>query len=73
MFDPPLGAFLACAESVLGQTYPHWQWCLVDDCSTRPEVLDALRDLAARDDRVVLHRRTQNGGIVAATNGPSSP
>ena len=68
MFDPPLGAFLACAESVLGQTYPHWQWCLVDDCSTRPEVLDALRDLAARDDRVALHRRAQNGGIVAATN-----
>ncbi|MCU1361236.1 MAG: putative glycosyltransferase, partial [Ilumatobacteraceae bacterium] len=68
MFDPPLGAFLACAESVIGQTYPHWQWCLVDDCSTRPEVLDALRDLAARDDRIVVHRREQNGGIVAASN-----
>ena len=68
MFDPPLGAFLACAESVIGQTYPHWQWCLVDDCSTRPEVLDALQALAARDDRIVVHRRAQNGGIVAASN-----
>lgn len=68
MFDPPLGAFLACADSVLGQTYPHWQWCLVDDCSTRPEVVDALHDLAARDERIVVHRRPQNGGIVAASN-----
>jgi hypothetical protein len=68
VFDPPLGAFMACAESVLGQTYPHWQWCLVDDCSTRPEVLDALQQLAERDPRVLVYRRPQNGGIVAASN-----
>ncbi|MGE3588904.1 MAG: glycosyltransferase [Ilumatobacteraceae bacterium] len=68
VFDPPLGAFLACAESVLGQTHPDWQWCLVDDCSTRAEVRDALHDLATRDPRISVRWRDENGGIVAASN-----
>ena len=68
MYDPPLGAFQACVDSMLAQSYPNWEWYLVDDCSTRPEVADALSEAAARDPRIhVLHRDT-NGGIVAATN-----
>ena len=42
MYDPPLGAFLACVHSVRSQSFTDWEWCLVDDCSTRPEVLAAL-------------------------------
>ncbi|MEY4230903.1 MAG: hypothetical protein RLZZ362_1752 [Actinomycetota bacterium] len=68
MYDPPLGAFLACVDAMLAQSYRDWEWCLVDDCSTRPEVQRALADAAARDARITVHRRSANGGIVAASN-----
>ncbi len=68
MYDPPLGALLACIRSVTAQAYPHWEWCLVDDCSTRPEVGAALDAAAAADPRIRVQRRATNGGIVAATN-----
>lgn len=68
MFDPPLGAFLACVRSVRQQSFTDWEWCLVDDCSTRPEVLVALREAAESDARIQVRHREANGGIVAATN-----
>ncbi|MEO5898891.1 MAG: glycosyltransferase [Ilumatobacteraceae bacterium] len=68
VYNPPLGAFLACAASVRAQTLADWEWCLVDDCSTRQEVHDALDELAAADPRIRVMRREANGGIVAATN-----
>ena len=68
VYNPPLGAFLACVDSMLSQTFTDWQWCLVDDCSTHPEVAEALADAAARDPRIMVKRREQNGGIVAASN-----
>jgi hypothetical protein len=67
VFDPPLGAFLACAESLRRQTFTEWEWCVVDDCSTRPEIAAALDELAT-DPRISVRRRSRNGGIVAATN-----
>ena len=49
------------------QTFTDWEWCLVDDRSTRPEVLTALAEIAT-DPRVRLIHREANGGIVAASN-----
>jgi hypothetical protein len=68
VYDPPLGAFLACAEGVRSQTFADWEWCLVDDCSTRPEIGTTLDALAADDARIRVTHRTANGGIVAASN-----
>ncbi|TPW15766.1 MAG: family 2 glycosyl transferase [Acidimicrobiaceae bacterium] len=51
-----------------GQSFTDWEWCLVDDCSSRPEVLEALDDAARRDSRIKVHHRGANGGIVAASN-----
>ncbi len=48
------------------QTFRDWQWCIVDDCSTRPEIIEALD--ALDDPRIVVHHRRENGGIVAASN-----
>lgn len=67
VFDPPLGAFLACVNSVRAQSFTEWEWCLVDDCSTRPEVLAELVE-AATDPRIHVIHRARNGGIVAASN-----
>lgn len=49
-------AYLAeCIESVLAQTYRHFEYILVDNCSTDRSVEIAER-YAARDPRIRLHR-----------------
>jgi O-antigen biosynthesis protein len=68
VFDPPLGAFLACIDSVRTQTLTDWEWCVVDDCSTRPEVHKVLETLEGVDPRIRVVHRSTNGGIVAASN-----
>lgn len=58
----------ACIESVLQQSYPHWQLCLADDCSTQPHVRRVLEEYAARDERIRVVFREKNGHISAASN-----
>jgi GT2 family glycosyltransferase len=55
-------------ESVLGQLYPRWELCVADDCSSRPHVRAILQEYAARDSRIKLVFREQNGHISAASN-----
>ena len=66
VFDPDPRHLAACLESVRRQTRSV-QHVLVDDGSTRAGVEELLDDAARRPD-VVLVRRAQQGGIVAATN-----
>lgn len=68
VFNPPREAFEHCVDSVLGQSYPHWEWLLVDDSSTDRWIRARLNRLARKDGRIrVLHRDT-NGGISKASN-----
>ena len=68
VYNPPEDAFAECAASVLAQDYGDWEWCIVDDCSTSQWIEPMLDELAARDPRVKVHRRSENGGIAAASN-----
>jgi len=68
VFNPPSDAFDKCVESVLGQTFVDWEWCLVDDAADQSTFIDKLKELEARDPRIRLKRRQTNGGIVAASN-----
>jgi len=68
VFDTPAAWLTECVESVLAQAYEKWQLILVDDESTEPETLKALRELGARDSRIVLAKADQRGGISAASN-----
>lgn len=43
-----------CIESVLAQTYPCWDYTIVDNCST-DRTFDIAREYAARDPRVRVH------------------
>lgn len=52
----------------MAQTVTDWEWCIVDDCSARPETQAALAELATRDPRIHVAHRSANGGIVAASN-----
>nr|MDP9463483.1 glycosyltransferase [Actinomycetota bacterium] len=58
---------MACIDSVRSQTFTDWEWCVVDDCSTRPEVRSVLASLGRDDARIRVVHRSTNGGIVAAS------
>ena len=66
--DPPLEMLEEAIASVRGQTFADWELCLVDDGSTKPEIIAALEHHAAADPRIHLRRRDQAGGISTATN-----
>lgn len=55
-------------ESVRDQTYPYWELLLVDDGSTSEPTLEVLNHYAYFDSRVRVKVRTENGGIVEASN-----
>ena len=52
---------------VLDQTFPFFEWIIVDDGSTKAEDLEILEGIAKQDPRIrVLHK--ENGGISTARN-----
>ena len=55
-------------DSVLAQTYPHWELCIADDASTNPEVRQVLEEYARKDSRIKVAFRKVNGHISAASN-----
>jgi glycosyltransferase involved in cell wall biosynthesis len=61
-----------CIRSVLYQSYPHWQLCLADDCSTSPQVRPLLEEWAARDSRIRVSFLDENLGIAGATNAAAA-
>ncbi|MGD1902107.1 MAG: glycosyltransferase [Geitlerinemataceae cyanobacterium] len=68
VYDPDRDFLEAAIESVRSQTYPHWELCLADDCSSEPhvrEVLERYRDL---DKRITVAFREENGHISRASN-----
>ncbi len=67
-YNTPPKLLTQAIESVLCQSYPHWQLCIADDGSTREDTRAALTGLVARDERISVHWRETNGHISAATN-----
>lgn len=55
-------------ESVLSQSYRHWELCVVDDKSTRPSVRAVLEEFSARDQRIRVQYRERNGHISESSN-----
>ncbi len=55
-------------QSVVDQTYPHWEMLIADDCSP-DNTCAVVREWSARDPRVRLIAMPQNGGPAAARNG----
>jgi glycosyltransferase involved in cell wall biosynthesis len=68
VYNPPVGVLAAAIDSVLAQSFPDWELILVDDCSTDPKVRETLQAYAARDPRIVVIERSENGHIVKASN-----
>ncbi|EGP5412917.1 glycosyltransferase family 2 protein [Enterococcus faecium] len=57
-----------CIDSVLDQTYDHWELCISDDASTDPAIQKCLEFYQAKDDRIKVVFRQENGHISLATN-----
>ena len=71
VYDTEPQLLAAMLQSIVDQSYPRWQLCLVDDASTNVEtrrVLDNFARIRADDARIIVTRRPENGGIVAASN-----
>lgn len=66
--DTPPAFLREAVYSVLAQSHPYWELCLVDDASTDPTTIAELDRLASSDGRIRLRRLTENVGICAATN-----
>lgn len=55
-------------DSLLGQTYAHWEAILFDDCSPNEDTRAALAEVAALDERIRVHRGEKNQGISGGSN-----
>lgn len=55
-------------DSVIGQIYPKWELCIVDDGSTRPEVREVLGRYETLDSRISVRYLQSNQGITAASS-----
>lgn len=62
----------ACINSVLRQSYPHWELCVSYDCSSEGCVKDILDAYVASDARIKVVYRQENGHISAALNSAIS-
>lgn len=61
-----------CIESVLNQIYENWELCIADDCSPSPHVREVLEEFEAKDKRIKVIFRIENGHISAASNSALS-
>ncbi|HEU5346534.1 MAG TPA: glycosyltransferase [Ktedonobacterales bacterium] len=55
-------------QSVLAQTYDHWELCLVDGGSTKAGVRETLQRFAAEDPRIRVQLLDENRGIAGNSN-----
>ncbi|OOG66469.1 hypothetical protein B0E46_02270 [Rhodanobacter sp. B04] len=67
-FNTPEVWLRHCLDSVLAQSYPHWELCVADDASTEPQVRLVLEEYAGRNARIRIVWRERNGHISAASN-----
>ncbi|PPT07178.1 Glycosyl transferase group 2 family protein [Geitlerinema sp. FC II] len=67
-YNTPISFLQEAIESAIAQVYPHWELCIADDASNDPEVRQVLNFYAAKDSRIKVCFRVENGHISAASN-----
>jgi GT2 family glycosyltransferase/tetratricopeptide (TPR) repeat protein/SAM-dependent methyltransferase len=68
VYNPAPRCLRHALDSVTRQLYPDWELCIADDASTNPEIRTVLEEYAARDPRIKVVFRKENGHISAASN-----
>jgi glycosyltransferase involved in cell wall biosynthesis len=68
VYRTPLAYLKKMIRSVTAQGWPQWELILVDDFSENTELATYLGNIAAKEPRIVVVARQENGGISAASN-----
>jgi len=68
VFNTPVSWLREAIDSVRRQVYGKWELILVDDASSDANLVATLNDIASSDERIVITRLKQRGGISAASN-----
>lgn len=68
VYNPPLRYLKEAIESVINQNYSNWQLCIADDNSPNEKVRKMLRAYVAKDKRIQVVYRSENGHISATSN-----
>jgi len=55
-------------ESVLAQTYKHWELCIADDASSNQETIEVLKQYKSKYKNIKVIYRKDNGHISKASN-----
>jgi len=68
VYNPEKQLLIECIESVIKQSYDNWELCLADDKSPNEDVREVLETYAAKDKRIKVVFREENGHISEASN-----
>lgn len=68
VYQPPVELLEEAIRSVVDQVYPHIELCIADDRSPDARVRKCLEEWKARDPRIKVVYRTENGHISRASN-----
>ena len=68
VYNTPERWLRACLDSVRSQLYGDWELCIADDASTKAHVRSVLQEYAAKDNRIKVVFRKENGHISATSN-----
>lgn len=68
VYNTPLQLLDKAIGSVVDQIYPRWELCIADDASTDRRVNERLQAWQAKDQRIRVVFRDNNGHISEATN-----
>ena len=67
-YETPDVLLRRCVDSVVAQTYPHWEFCVWDDGSKVANIGAALQAYQRQDHRIKFADNGTNAGIAGATN-----
>ncbi|MBE9236226.1 glycosyltransferase [Anabaena aphanizomenioides LEGE 00250] len=68
VYNTPKDFLKKAIDSVLNQIYPYWELCIADDASTKPYIQEILQEYIARDKRIKVAFRKENGHISKSSN-----
>lgn len=68
VYNTEPGLLKECINSVLSQSWPHWEFCIADDKSPDPQIKQILHHYSQQDSRIRVVYRQENGHISRASN-----
>ena len=68
VYNPEAEFLRQAIASVIDQAYENWEFCIADDCSSKPHVKEILEEYARQDERIKVVYRQENGHICRCSN-----